>query len=163
MPAASDPSVSAVPPGDVEHVGLLVFMASQRGPLELNSVYLDQFGDYAVQSPPRPAVYTFRYRGILFTVSLTPRVGGFHYSVKAKVGHVPYTAQNLQGRLNALAILDGAKELSFARLVQDGHQAIWVRAETDLEGPMLPPAVMEQTLRVVQEVRPFLDLLGDYV
>lgn len=157
--ASAQPSA----PGQTKHVGLLVFMATSREPLEINSVYLDAQGDYAVQSPPRPASYTFRYRGVPFTVTLQPSIDGFHYSLKGRIGHVPYTAQNQQGRLNALAILEGARGLSDVQLLQDAQQGIWVRAEADVVGPMVPAVVMEQTLRVLQEVRPFVDLLGEYV
>ena len=105
--------------------------------------------------------FHFHFEGTEFAVAVTPGKGSFHYRIGARVGVVPFTAENPAARHDALAILRHADGRSRARFVGDRRQSIWAGTEGDADGEATLSAVMYEIVLFLQEARPYIRLFAE--
>ncbi|CAK0769768.1 YbjN domain-containing protein [uncultured Gammaproteobacteria bacterium] len=157
--------MSATTAHRIESLTGLADLARTALPLGLGSISVNSDGVLGVSERPRESKLRFSVEGLLLHVLLlADDVGsGARCQVWAEVGHVPYTAQSSERRRGALAVLRGASDLSHARFVVESGQKILINRETHLPGPVVPEDLIMETVLLIQEVRPFLRLLLEFL
>lgn len=141
-------------------------------PINPGSIEVTPEGVLGIAKPPRPCKLTFMADGLPFNVAVRhegpeegrPEDGGGSIcQIWADVGHVPYTAQAPERRRALLAVLRGIEGLPHVRFIVQGGQKIILFSEIRLEHHASPEDLFHQTTLVLQEARPFLRLLGEYL
>jgi len=136
-------------------------------PINPGSIEMTPEGVLGIAKPPRPCKLTFMADGLPFNVAVRhegPEDGGGSIcQIWADVGHVPYTAQAPERRRALLAVLRGIEGLPHVRFIVQGGQKIILFSEIRLEHHASPEDLFHQTILVLQEARPFLRLLGEYL
>ncbi|CAO3401064.1 hypothetical protein [Azospirillum palustre] len=136
-------------------------------PINPGSIEMTPEGVLGIARPPRPCKLTFMADGLPFNVAVRHEEpedgGGSICQIWADVGHVPYTAQAPERRRALLAVLRGIEGLPHVRFIVQGGQKIILFSEIRLEHHASPEDLFHQTILVLQEARPFLRLLGEYL
>ncbi|MBY6260786.1 hypothetical protein EI613_02465 [Azospirillum sp. 412522] len=136
-------------------------------PISPGSIEMTPEGVLGIARPPRPCKLTFMADGLPFNVAVrhesAEEGGGSICQIWADVGHVPYTAQAPERRRALLAVLRGIEGLPHVRFIVQGGQKIILFSEIRLEHHASPEDLFHQTILVLQEARPFLRLLGEYL
>jgi len=136
-------------------------------PINPGSIEVTPEGVLGIAKPPRPCKLTFMADGLPFNVAVrhesADEGGGSICQIWADVGHVPYTAQAPERRRALLAVLRGIEGLPHVRFIVQGGQKIILFSEIRLEHHASPEDLFHQTTLVLQEARPFLRLLGEYL
>ncbi|MBK1837767.1 hypothetical protein JHL17_10105 [Azospirillum sp. YIM B02556] len=136
-------------------------------PINPGSIEMTPEGVLGIARPPRPCKLTFMADGLPFNVAVrhesAEEGGGSICQIWADVGHVPYTAQAPERRRALLAVLRGIEGLPHVRFIVQGGQKIILFSEIRLEHHASPEDLFHQTILVLQEARPFLRLLGEYL
>ena len=136
-------------------------------PISPDSIEMTPEGVLGIAKPPRPCKLTFMADGLPFNVAVrhesAEEGGGSICQIWADVGHVPYTAQAPERRRALLAVLRGIEGLPHVRFIVQGGQKIILFSEIRLEHHASPEDLFHQTILVLQEARPFLRLLGEYL
>lgn len=148
----------------LDAVQSLAEVAQSALPLGLNAIFMTPEGVLGIAKPPRPSRLHFVVDGLPFHVSVSPDgENGAICQVWAEVGHIPYTAQAPERRRNLLNLLRGMQDLKRARfIVQEGHK-ILLFTEDRIDGHMTMDDLVYETVLLIQEARPFLRLLGEYL
>ncbi|CAO3407313.1 hypothetical protein [Azospirillum largimobile] len=136
-------------------------------PISPGSIEMTPEGVLGIARPPRPCRLTFMADGLPFNVAVRHESeeegGGSICQIWADLGHVPYTAQAPERRRALLAVLRGIEGLPHVRFIVQGGQKIILFSEIRLEHHASPEDLFHQTTLVLQEARPFLRLLGEYL
>lgn len=136
-------------------------------PINPGSIEMTPEGVLGIARPPRPCKLTFMADGLPFNVAVRHEGledgGGSICQIWADIGHVPYTAQAPERRRALLAVLRGIEGLPHVRFIVQGGQKIILFSEIRLEHHASPEDLFHQTVLVLQEARPFLHLLGEYL
>lgn len=147
----------------LEAIGSLATVDLDRMPLGINAIVTNEDGVPSLSTPPRPSKLRFVIRGIPFQAAVSPEGDGAVCQVWAEVGSLPFTAQSPAKRAAILAILLSATALPFARFVLQPDQRILLCCEDRTSGPATPEDIIHQTVRLLGEAGPFLDLLREYL
>src|SRR3546814_20039804 len=83
----------------------LASMTASGPRFALNSVSVDSSGRLEILIPAPPSQWRFRYEGLTYAVALEPGEATSAVKIQARVGTVPYTAENPGTRLAALTVL----------------------------------------------------------
>lgn len=130
-------------------------------PLGLNAVTMTADGVPSIR-PPQPVKLNFFADGLPFHAAVSPEGDGAICQIWAEVGHIPYTAQAPERRRKLLAALRAMPKLERARfVVQD--QKILLASETRHAGPVAAEDLMYEAVALIQEGRPFLRILGEWL
>jgi len=141
----------------------LAEVANVALPLQVGTVHITADGLLGLLETPRPSNQRFRLDDLIYHVALTPEEFGTRFRIWAELGYVPYTAQSPEIRRDLQAILRATRELERACFVLDASQKIVVIGETISEEPMTVDSMVYEVLRFLQEARPFVRLLADYL
>ena len=139
-------------------------LAETAFPLEVNTLFVDAAGELNRIDPrERPFGFTFECLGLRFSASTRVRRTRLWLKLAAKIGPVPYTAESLARRREALAIIRATLALPHGKLglTRDGH--IEVSGEVPLREPFTPVNVVSAAAGLVLEIKPYVTLLGDFV
>ncbi|HYG90535.1 MAG TPA: hypothetical protein VD978_30245 [Azospirillum sp.] len=131
-------------------------------PIGLNAVVLTPDGVPFIARPPQPSKLSFVVDGLPFHAAVSPDGDGAVCQIWAEVGHIPYTAQAPDRRRRLLAILRGIPKLERARFVVQ-EQKILLVSETRQEGVVTAEDLIHETVLLLQEARPFLRLLAEWL
>ena len=140
----------------------LAQVAAGALPLGLNAVTLTADGVPCIARPPQPTKLNFVADGLPFHAAVSPDGDGTVCQIWAEVGHIPYTAQAPERRRRLLAILRGMPKLERARFVVQ-EQKILLVAETRHDGAVSAEDLIHETGLLIQEARPFLRMLGEWL
>lgn len=125
------------------------------GPLRLRADgHLERLG------VDRRVDFTFEYRGFLFAVRAKPVPEGVSVRIHANLGHLPYTQENSQNRLNALAIVSAAVDALGGRMRITPGQSILMMENFLVEGAFEFKTVMAKTVSLLVQAKPYLELLS---
>ena len=139
-------------------------LAETAFPLEVNSLYVDADGELNRIDPrERSFGFTFECLGLRFSASTRVRKNELWLKLAAKVGPIPYTAESLTRRRDALAIMRATLALPHGKLglTRDSH--IEVSGEVPLQEPLTPVNVVSAAAQLVLQVKPYVTLLSDFV
>lgn len=117
-------------------------------------------------APPRPSQCCFQLDGLTYLMSLQPGPrgdDGATIEIRARIGDVPFTVESAEARRALLTVARHSLSMPTAGLLVDRNQALWLTASVDIDGPLTPTAVIMVFLQVVQETRPYLRLVGEYL
>jgi hypothetical protein len=117
-------------------------------------------------APPRPSQCCFQLDGLTYLMSLQPSASGGDgatVEIRARIGDVPFTAESAETRRALLTVARHSLGMPTAGLLVDRNQALWLTAAVDIDGPLTPTAVIMVFLQVVQETRPYVQLVGEYL
>ncbi len=132
-------------------------------PLRLGTVHVNADGLLGIASTPAPSKQQFVIDDVLYHVSIDPVGDGSRFRIWAELGWVPYTAQSPQRRRDVLAILRATQHLERSCFVLDGGQKILVIGESHVDEHIDVTGVVYETIRFLQEVRPYLRILSDFL
>lgn len=139
--------------------------AAEKGlPIGPGAVRMDEAGDFTVTSPTTASRHHFFLDGLMFHISLTPNGGDTLFQVWAEVGYMPFTIESPEKRVRLSKVLRAAAvNLSAARFVVDEKQMIMVLGQATVSGHVTLPDLMYEIVQFVQEARPYLKVLGQYL
>jgi hypothetical protein len=150
----------------LEALQSLAEVAQAALPLGMNSIVMTADGVLGVSRPPRPARLHFIADEMPFSVAVSPEgESGAICQIYAEVGHIPFSAQAPERRRRLLEILRGvqAQPLPTARFVVQQGQKILLFSESKIDGHVTPEHLAWQTAVTLQEARPFLRLLAEWL
>lgn len=126
----------------------------------LGTIDIDPTGHLARRSAERPLEFTFQYRGVLFAGQAQSSLEESRLRIHANLGSLPYTMESSFKRATALAIVRAASRTLGGRVRLTDKQGILLLDEKQFREPLTPRDLMANTVRMVLEVRPFLELLS---
>lgn len=107
---------------------------------------------------------TFYIRGAPFQVGYKKAVGDtFRLHIGAVLGYLPFSAESRQNRGALLRIIHAAQSLPTARFGVNSSSEIVVFSEflvTDIQPPIF---IFAPLVAMLQEARPFMDLIGEHL
>ena len=80
--------------------------------------------------------------------------------IRASLGHLPYTAEDSERRLTALAIVRAASEGLGGRVYLDGNQRIILADSIHLDEPLSPRVLLTRTVSLLLDAKPYLELIA---
>lgn len=158
MSAVSVPLVARL-----DAIHSLAEVAPESLPIGMNAIFMTPEGVLGIAKPPRSSRLRFVVDGLPFNAAVSPDGEEAVCQIWAEVGHIPYTAQSPDRRRNLLSVLGGIGDLKHARFVVQEGQKILLFSESRIEGHVRPEDLAHQTMLMVQEARPFLRLLAEYL
>ncbi|WP_114392000.1 hypothetical protein [Oleisolibacter albus] len=132
-------------------------------PVGPGAVRLSETGDVVVKRPPQPSRHHFFLDGLLFHVAITPGESETLFQIWAEIGWMPYTIESPDKRAQLQAVLRSALWLDQARFVVDDSQKILVLGQRKLPGVLTLSDMMYETVQFMQQARPYLRVLGQYL
>jgi hypothetical protein len=83
-----------------------------------------------------PLIFSFIWDGIEFECSINkPRHGQSRLSLKARLGYLPFSAENPDGRRHMIAILEQSKLRDHDQITKDAQGLISFSSLTDIDEP----------------------------
>ncbi len=138
--------------------------AAEKGlPIGPGAVRMDEAGDFSVTSPTTASRHHFFLDGLMFHISLTPEGDDTLFQVWAEVGYMPFTIESPEKRVRLSKVLRAAAHLDSAKFTVDEKQMIMVLGQARVPGHVTLPDLMYEILQFVQEARPYLKVLGQYL
>ena len=107
--------------------------------------------------------FTFEFLGFLFAVRMESNDHSGHMRFHADLGNLPYSAESLAKRADALAIVAAAGRALGGRVQTTREQRILLFEEMRFEEPLTPVVLMSSAVRLLLEAQPFLELLAQVV
>ena len=141
----------------------LADVAQAALPIRVGTVHINSDGLLGIAATPAPSAQQFVLDDLLFNISLAPDGEGTRFRIWAEIGWVPYTAQSPQRRRDILTILRATQHLERACFVLDSGQKILVIGESHVEQHIDVSGVAYESVQFLQEVRPYLRILGEYL
>lgn len=139
-------------------------LAETAFPLEVNSLFIDADGELNRIDPrERPFGFNFECLGLRFAASTRVRKSKLWLNLTAKVGPVPYTAESLDRRRDALAIMRASLALPHGKLGLTRDRHIEICGDVPLVEPVTPVHVISAAAQLVLEIKPYVALLSDFV
>lgn len=133
---------------------------AHRPPVVVGNVTLDPDGHLARRSEGRPLAFSFNFRGVLFAGQAESTFEKSRLRIYADLGALPYTAESSVNRSNALAIVNSASRALGGRVRLSSQQHILLMEEKGFSSPLAPRDLVAHTVRLILEVKPYLDLLS---
>jgi hypothetical protein len=131
-----------------------------KGPIPLGGVRVDPDGHLARRSEGKPLAFTFSFRGVLFAGQAESTFEKSRLRIYADLGALPYTAEARDRRWNAVAIVNSASRALGGRVRLSSQQHILLMEEKGFNAPLAPRDLVAHTVRLILEVKPYLDLLS---
>lgn len=155
----------------LDRLHALAQVAASGRPVAMNALYMTPEGVLAVASPPRPSKLNFVVDGLLFHAAIAPAKDdgsgdpGSVGQIWAEVGMIPFTAQSPHTRRTLINLLRSIQSMNLprARFVVEGQHKILLFCECRTEQPMTADDLIYEIVLLVQEARPFLHLLAEYL
>lgn len=139
-------------------------LAETAFPLEVNSLFVDASGQLNRIDPrERPFKFTFASLGLRFDAATRVRQSKLWLMLTAKAGPLPYSAESLERRRDALAIIRASRGLPHGKLGLSQDRQIEVSGEIPLDDPLTPVQVVSAAAQLVLEIKPYVALLADFV
>ena len=138
-------------------------MAANRSDGVLDALSMVAEQSVSVCDPDRWTRYTFDLGGMPYSATLRPIDDGFQLRLSARLGKIPYTAEDIQ----SLDALRGLLLLGIAgqnvRLHVAPRRVLCMSQDLEIYEPATPEAVLYETLVFIQHVRPVARLLTQYL
>ena len=147
----------------LEAIQSLAEVAQTALPLGMNAISVGPDGLLAISRPPRPTRLKFFLEELDFNVAVSPDGDGSICQIWAECGFVPYTVQSPERRQSVLAVLRASQGQSRARFAVENGQKILLIGESRISGAVTPEALIYETVVLVQEARPYLRLLAEFM
>lgn len=105
--------------------------------------------------------FRFRCLGHLFQAWTRKQGDGTSLCVSSEVGHLPYSAENHDGRRTALMLLSRAGSIADTRLLLTEFHCVSVISHVAVEDDRDPVALVGQAASAVMKIVPLIALLSD--
>ncbi|MCH8213608.1 MAG: hypothetical protein IIC54_06010 [Proteobacteria bacterium] len=142
---------------------LVQFVDGRRPGIGVRSLAVDGQGRLARKADGTRLEFTFEFLGFLFAVRMESNDHSGHMRFHADLGNLPYSAESLAKRADALAIVAAAGRALGGRVQTTREQRILLFEEMRFEEPLTPVVLMSSTVRLLLEAQPFLELLAQVV
>jgi len=86
-----------------------------------------------------------------------------HIQINGHLGHLPYSGQNIEVRVNAMAILEAAGEIPDCALALTKDQQIVFKKTIDLDQPLTPTLLVTEAAKTLLRMKPYLELLSMFL
>lgn len=107
--------------------------------------------------------FSFEYGGFLFAVRAFAEQQNTQIRLHAKLGNLPYTAENAIARSHAMTVLKSASRALGGRVSLTPQQRIMLREDITIDEPLTPVMLMSRTAELLVMAKPYLELLTQYV
>lgn len=141
----------------------VAYIAKQPIPIEFNTIVVREDGSVERYSPGRPVAFQFAFLGIPFTAHTQTEDDHPILHLSGEVGPVPYSAESIPVRRATHAILRATWSLPHVRLVAWPAGRIRATGRIPLSRPLTPVALISAVASVMLDLRPYLDLLGEFL
>jgi len=128
----------------------LKLLAAQTVPLEFGALRMDAAGNVVEKSA---GILSFE-----FTVDQTPyqctlnRAGENELRISAKLGHVPFTAENRQARVDLLTLVAASKgAIPGGKIDVARDQSVMLEAQIRVEAPINPLSILTALTELLSE------------
>ncbi len=132
-------------------------------PLKLGTVRVTHDGLLGIDEQPTTTSQQFLLDEVLYHAELRPEGGGTRLRIWAELGYVPFSFHSRERRSNVLRILRGTQSCRRACFAVDRTQKILAVGESLSDEPMTIDAMVYEIVLFIQEARPFIRVLGDYL
>lgn len=112
---------------------------------------------------PKVSDLTFVVDGVPFHARNNPRGEVADLTIWCVLGYLPYSVVSQDKRMSLLAILEGSLGLKTVRFGVDGEMRIIATASFEIPNPPTPNYIFEPLITFMQNARPFMSLIGDYL
>jgi hypothetical protein len=132
----------------------LQLLAAQKVPLEFGALRMDEAGNLIERSATTLSfgftVDQMRYQCVL------NRVGANDLRISAKLGHVPFSAENRQARVDLLTLVAASKgTIPFGRIGISQDQSVTLEARICVDTPMNPLTILTAVTEVLRDSLPW--------
>jgi len=126
----------------------------------LGSVGIDETGQIFRKNEDGVYNFSFMYQGYQFAVRAEAEPGNTRMRIHAILGHLPYTAESAELRVNMQAIVHEAGRALGGRIHVDGEQRVLLLDEFLFQETLTPNALLSKTVAFLLSAKPYLELLG---
>ncbi len=132
----------------------LQLLAAQKIPLEFGAWRMDDDGNL-VQISATTLSFGFTVDNQAYDCVLH-RVGANDLRIQAKLGHVPFSAENRQARVDLLALVSAAKgAIPFGNIAVASDQCVTLEARIRVLTPMNPLAILTALTEILRDSLPW--------
>ena len=110
---------------------------------------------------PKDSQLCFEIDGVAYNARLIHDGGKSRIIIWAALGYLPYSVVDPVKRKNIIQILEGAHHLPTARMGIDAHMQILVKGVYEVSVPPPPDYFIVPLIKLLQESRPFIALIGE--
>ena len=139
--------------------------ASPDDSLSLNfGSLLDRLSQkFAEVSSATVECFRFSYDGLNFDVRRLEKDGQHLFLVNATIGYMPFSVESVERREAIRSIIWGARSLPRVRFSVDTSSRISASALFDVKDLVSPDFLFYPLMLFLQEARPFIALIGQYL
>jgi len=112
---------------------------------------------------PKVSDLTFGVDGITFHARNTPKGPVADLLIWAVLGYLPYSVTSQKKRNSLITILEASHGLPTVRFGIDGEMKIIATGLFEIENPPTPNYIFVPLITFLQEARPFINLIGEYL
>ena len=116
--------------------------------------------DLSRKKADRRLDFGFEYRGIPFVVRAEAEGPGTTMEIRASLGDLPYTAEDPERRMTALAILEAASGHLGGRIRLSRRHRVELVERFRFDEPLTPALLLTRTAELVLQAKPYLELLS---
>ena len=146
-------------------IPLHITPSERQPPLSKEAQILATAGDHEMAPLPldRLSHFFFTLDDIPYDVHRVRKDGTDTLYIMATLGYMPFTAENAERRQLLLDIISATRALSLTKFLIDKENRIIIAASFSGATMTAPDFLFYPLILFVQETRPFLSLIGQYL
>lgn len=137
----------------------LPFLTKQTVPPEVDNLRIEADGTVRLGRAGEVVEFGFTYLNRRFTASTRMIQSGPILQISADIAPVPYSAEGIETRRAAIAIISSSQGLRHARLVITKSKQICCIGKIPVKQPWTPVDLISAATRIILEIRPYLQAL----
>lgn len=137
----------------------LHLLAKQNVPAAVDSVRINADGTVRLGRGGEVVEFGFTFLGRRFVASTRMTQGGAILQLSGDIAPVPYSAEGIDTRRAAIAIVGASHALRHSRLVVTKSKQICCIGKIPVSQPWTPVDLISAVTRIILEVQPFLQAL----
>jgi hypothetical protein len=132
----------------------LQLLAAQKIPLEFGALRMDADGNL-VETSATSLNFSFQIDSVTYDCVLN-RVGANDLRIRAKLGQIPFSAENRQARVDVLALIHATKgAIPFGSIGISADQTVALDARITVITPMNPLIVITAVTEILRDSLPW--------
>jgi len=112
---------------------------------------------------PKVSDISFIADGVPFHARNTPKGQVADLHIWAVLGYLPFSVTSHKNRLSLITVMESTHELKTVKFGIDNEMRIAVSGIFEIPNPPSPNYIFEPLVHFLQEARPFMSLIGEYL
>lgn len=137
----------------------LPLLSRQAVPPEVDNLRINPDGTVRLGRAGEVVEFSFTYLDRRFTASTRVTQGGPILQISADIAPCPYSAEGIEARRAAIAVISASQALPHARLVITKAKQICCIGKMSVKQPWTPVDLISAATRIMLEIRPYLQAL----